>query len=154
MLSARALKHAAGVALQRPLPFCQLTAMNLIAARDLMDRLLLAQRLQSYFAFEVCGVPSVATSRHLRLFFIGCFTLFSSRNLSNFTKSAHSDNTGNEASVSKKRDCRPWLFFHLGLAITPQSLCLLQPQRYPHTEKKLLPFDEIILILWSQPYIM
>jgi hypothetical protein len=29
--------------------------MNLIAFRDLMDRLLLAQRLQRYFSFEICG---------------------------------------------------------------------------------------------------
>jgi hypothetical protein len=64
--------------------------MNLIAFRDLMDRLLLAQRLQRYFTFEICGGPSAATSRYLRLFFIGCFTLFSSHNLSNFTKPAQS----------------------------------------------------------------
>jgi hypothetical protein len=31
--------------------------MNLIAFRDLMDRLPLTQRLQRYFAFEICGVP-------------------------------------------------------------------------------------------------
>ena len=62
--------------------------MNLIALRDLMDRMLLAQRLQSDFAFEACGAPSAATSRHLRLFFIGCFTLLSNRNMSGFTKPA------------------------------------------------------------------
>ena len=42
-----------------------------------MDRLLLAQRLQCYLAFELCG--------EFTSFFHGCYTLVGDSNLSNFT---------------------------------------------------------------------
>ena len=41
------------MALQSLLPLCYLTGMNLIVLRDLVDRLLLAQRLQRYFTLKI-----------------------------------------------------------------------------------------------------
>ena len=53
MLPTRPLKHAIGVALPCLLSLGHLGRMNLITLRDLVDRLLLAQRLQRYFTLKI-----------------------------------------------------------------------------------------------------
>lgn len=53
VLRTRALEHADGIAQQRLLLFRYLRRVNLIPLRNLVDRLLLSQRLQRYLAYEL-----------------------------------------------------------------------------------------------------
>ena len=55
-----ALEHAAGVAKQRLLPLCHLGRVDLMALRDLVDRMLFPERFQRYLAFELgCELTSL-----------------------------------------------------------------------------------------------